>query len=104
MGVGDGSFREFKQFYTGVASFPVSVSVDDIGKAGIVDLVVVNRGSACINIFHGAENSTFEIFAIRSDHMVDPGAIVIADFNNDHQKDILVANMVGNKNFSLSRR
>lgn len=97
IGLGDGSFGEVKQFYTGFTSFPVSISVSDLNKDGNLDFVILNRGSASIDIFLGIGNASFDRLNLLSEYMVDTGLIAVADFNGDYNQDILVINKVGDK-------
>lgn len=96
-GFGNGTFGQIEQFYTGFASFPFSISVNDLNSDGMTDFVVINRGSANVLIFYGIGDASFHRVELQSEYLVDVGLLVVADFNGDHRQDILVANMVGNK-------
>ncbi|CAF0779959.1 unnamed protein product [Adineta steineri] len=87
------TFLNQNTYSTGIQSGPVSVAVADFNNDKKLDIVVVNSGINNIGIFLGYGNSTFspEITYSTGDNSL-PHGVIIGDFNNDKQLDIVVAN------------
>ena len=92
-GYGDGSFDHQQIYSTGYDSFPSSIGIADFNQDHYLDLAVTNSGTNNIGIFLGIGNGSFSNQTILStNHRSNPSSLVIADFNNDHYFDIIVAN------------
>ena len=79
-------------FSTG-ASRPVSIAVGDFNNDHCLDIVVSNNGTNDISIFFGYGNGSFGsqiTYSTGYDSL--PYCVAVADLNNDHSLDILVAN------------
>jgi hypothetical protein len=80
-------------YSTGVGSRPNSVAISDFNNDNLLDIAVANYGTDEIAIFVGYGNRSFTD-PIRYTTTVgsDPFSVAVADLNNDHQLDIIVAN------------
>ena len=90
---GNGTFAPLRTYETGYGSEPSSVSVADLNKDNLMDIVVANAAINTVVIFYGAGNKKFnkgETYSFKYDYR--PKSIVIADMNNDTWLDIGVAN------------
>lgn len=89
----NGSFYDQITFSTGYDSFPCSLAVDDLNNDNHLDVVVANYGTSNVGIFFGYGNGTFRSQQIHTTlPNSNPSSITIADFNDDNQLDIAVAN------------
>ncbi|CAF1562361.1 unnamed protein product [Rotaria sp. Silwood1] len=89
----NGSFQTPITYSTGYDSFPYSLAIGDFDKDNQLDIAVANYGTNNIRIFMGYFNRTFASEqSYTLDHNSNPSAIVLADLNNDHQLDMIVAN------------
>ncbi|CAF1053779.1 unnamed protein product [Adineta steineri] len=92
-------------------SHPHSIVVADLNSDGLPDVVVANSATNNIGIFIRRDNTTFTdpiMFSTGSGST--PYSVAVADFNNDQQMDIVVANFhtnnigiflgLGNGNFT----
>jgi hypothetical protein len=93
LGYGDGTFTNWTTYTTGYDSIPFSLAVADFNNDKKLDIVVANYGTNDIAIFFGYGNGSF-FLPVR--YTTTPGShprsIAVADFNNDQQLDIVVAN------------
>ena len=92
LGLGNGTFSEARTFSTGAGSSPRSVTIADLDKDHLADIIVSNADSHSVGIFYGNGDGTFENVAL---HLVRPNSIprhaLSGDFNNDTLPDIAVA-------------
>ena len=89
---GNGSFALFHSYSTGYGSEPSFVSVGDLDKDNMMDIVLANTGINTVLILYGSGYRTFakeEIYSFNYDSR--PKSIVIADVDNDGWLDIGVA-------------
>ncbi|CAF5040037.1 unnamed protein product, partial [Rotaria sp. Silwood1] len=94
LGYGTGNFASQKLYPTGFQSFPQSIAIGDFDNNRKLDIIVANPGTDNVGIFFGYGNGSFEDQVIYSTGPSSrPSSVVIADFNNDNQTDIVVANM-----------
>ncbi|CAF3297399.1 unnamed protein product [Rotaria sp. Silwood2] len=92
LGYGDGSF-EFPVTYSIGGSIPYSIAVGDFNNDHQLDIAVTNYDTHGISILLGYINGTFASVMTFSTGLGSyPYGIVIGDFNNDNQMDIVVAN------------
>ncbi|CAF3764261.1 unnamed protein product [Adineta steineri] len=87
------TFLNQNTYSTGINSGPSSISVADLNNDEQLDIVVANFGTNNIGIFLGYSNSTFsnQITYSTGDNS-QPNSVIIGDYNNDKQLDIVVAN------------
>jgi hypothetical protein len=84
-------------FTTGNGSSPMAVTVGDFDNDSHEDIAVANSGTNNIGIFRGKGDRTFFVQKTYSTgNHSRPNAIAVADFNNDNQLDIAVANYDAN--------
>ncbi|CAF0928480.1 unnamed protein product [Rotaria sordida] len=93
LGYGTSTFASQKLYSTGFQSFPDSIAIGDFDNNRKLDIIVANPGKHNIGIFFGYGNGSFRDQVIHSTGpSSSPSSVVIADFNNDNQTDIVVAN------------
>jgi hypothetical protein len=93
LGYGNGSFAVQTTYSTGDGSRPFAIGVGYFNNDNRLDFAVANEGTDSISVFIGFDYATFrnqEIYA--SEQSSAPSAIVVYDFNNDNQLDIIIAN------------
>ncbi len=92
LGYGNGSFASQIIFPMG-SSRPLSLAVGDFDNDLQLDIAVANAGTLDITLLLGFGNGSFRIEKIyKMDFDSIPYSIAIADFNNDNQLDIAIAN------------
>jgi hypothetical protein len=93
LGYGNGAFANEISYSTGFDSIPYSIALGDLNNDQYLDIAVANYGTDEIAIFFGYGNGSFTD-PIRYTTTVgsDPSSVAVADLNNDHQLDIVVAN------------
>jgi hypothetical protein len=92
-GYTNGTFAIIKTYSTGYGSGPSFVSIADLNRDNLTDIVIANTGTNTVLIFYGTGNRTFlksELYPFNYDY--DPISIFIGDLNNDTWLDIVVAN------------
>jgi predicted nucleotidyltransferase len=78
---------------TGNGSSPNSVTIGDFNNDDLLDIAVTNSGTNNVGILLGYGNGSFTSQTTYSTgHESAPVSIALADFNNDQQLDIVVAN------------
>ena len=93
LGYGNGTFRHISLYSTGETSAPLAVTFGDFNNDSRLDIVVANHGSDNIGVFVGYGNGSFETMITYSTGAgSSPYCVTVADFNNDGQLDIAVAN------------
>ena len=94
LGYGNGIFSDQITFFTSYNSNPYSIAIGDFNADNQSDIAVVNYDYNYVDIILTYRNysflsqTTYPTTGIGS----NPASIVIADFNNDNQLDIVVAN------------
>ena len=92
----DDSFS-MERYSTGVRSHPVSFVIEDFHNDGTWDIVVANCETSDIKIFFGYVNKRFENVTKHSTGFsFRPQALVVNDFDNDTQLDIVVTDTTHN--------
>jgi hypothetical protein len=98
LGNGRGGFTARLDAATG--DYPVSVAVADFNKDGKQDVVTANPGrwDAPVNTVSVLLGDGAGGFATKTDFATDagPGAVAVADFNNDGKLDVATANSESN--------
>ena len=90
---GNGTFEDVQTYQIGPGTEPSSISIADLDKDNLIDIVVANTGISTIVIFYGTGNRTFlkrESYSLGYNYR--PISVVIGDVNNDGWLDIGVAN------------
>jgi hypothetical protein len=91
LGYSNGSFSN--PMIHSAGSRPFSVAVGDFNDDSRLDIVTANLGSNSASIQFGCANEVFQKqTTLTTGNNSQPRSIVIADFNNDDQMDIAVAN------------
>ena len=94
-------FHSQTTFSTGSNSHPNSIAVGDLNNDNQLDIIVSNEGINNIGFLQGYGDGTFANQTILSTYSgSQPFSIAIADVNNDHYLDIIVANH-GNESVSV---
>ena len=96
LGNGDGTFQPAYTYDSG-SNVPTAIAVADVNLDGIPDLVVTNDTSdyhldGVIGVLLGNGDGTFRPVVTYSSGDRGAMGITIADVNNDHKPDLLVAN------------
>jgi len=98
LGNGDGTFTAAASPSTG--SNPYAITVGDLNGDGRLDLAVSNIADGTVTILLGNGNGTFTAAALISLAAGSaPGAIIVADLNNDGILDLAVAEETTNQIF-----
>ena len=100
IGIGDGSFIFNQSLSTG-SSHPLMIAVADLNNDHQLDIAVVNYGTNSVGIYLASQDGSFR-FSINYPTGYDslPKSLALADLNNDHRLDIVVANF-GTDNIGL---
>jgi hypothetical protein len=92
-GFGNGMFDTGSRYSTGSGSFPSSIAAADFNNDSWIDIVVANQGADNVGVFLGFDYAVFASYDILLTTRVSmPDYVVVADFNNDSQWDLAVAN------------
>jgi len=93
LGNGNGTFTNQMNYSTGFGSHPQFLVVADLNNDIHPDIVVVDLQYNNVLVFKGNGNGSFSNLTTHSTGFnSDPCSIVFADFNNDNEIDIVVAN------------
>ncbi|HEX4950056.1 MAG TPA: FG-GAP-like repeat-containing protein [Blastocatellia bacterium] len=93
LGLGDGSFSEWKSYAAG--RLGAAVASADFNGDGKLDVAVADRSGGDLVIVTGVGNGTFNapvMYKSGAGTSPQPGAVVAADFNQDNKPDVIVAN------------
>lgn len=92
-GYGDGTFANIITYSTGYGSAPRHASTADLNKDNRLDIVVACRGTGKIVVFFSDEKFSFAS-GIKYSSGLSTGSeyATSADFNNDNNLDIIIAN------------
>ena len=91
-GIGNGSFSAQTSIFTH-SSRPIWINLADFNNDKQADIAIANYGTQSVSILYGFGNGTFTeptILSTGEDSL--PSAVIGADFNNDNQTDLAVAN------------
>ena len=92
-GNGKGSFPNRTTYSTGIQSAPCSIAVADLNRDSYLDVVVTNRGTNNVLVFLGkGDGSLSQCQSYPMGYNARPQSVIIADMNNDHMLDIIIAN------------
>ncbi|CAM4751337.1 unnamed protein product [Rotaria magnacalcarata] len=84
LGYGNGNFRAQTTLPTGAGSYPMSVTVGDVNKDSLLDIVLANSGIDSMGLFLGNNNGTFGMQTIFSaGNGSSPRCVIVGDFNNE---------------------
>ncbi|CAF2088748.1 unnamed protein product [Rotaria magnacalcarata] len=84
LGYGNGNFRAQTTLPTGAGSYPMSVTVGDVNKDSLLDIVLANSGIDSMGLFLGHNNGTFGMQTIFSaGNGSSPRCVIVGDFNNE---------------------
>ena len=94
LGHGDGTFADPVRYSTAFDSFPHDIAIGDVDNDGTVDLIVANYGTDNVGIHFGYGNGSFAPqMTLWTGPSSGPYSIALADLNEDHHLDIVVANI-----------
>jgi hypothetical protein len=93
LGFGNGTFSNQTTYSTGINSAPNSITQGDFNNDSRLDIAVSNYVNNSVGIFLGYGDGTFSgVITYSTGSGSNPGAVAVADFNNDSRLDIVVAN------------
>ena len=93
LGDGYGSFVNTTIYSTGIQSDPSAIAVAYLDGDSYLDVVVANRGTNNVLVFLGkGDGSLSKLRSYPMGYNARPQSVAIADMNNDHRLDIIVAN------------
>ena len=96
-GEGNGTFRTVTKYFCVRGSYPWSISLGHYNDDSFIDIAVSLYFDTGINIYLGIGNGSFRApTRLSTGDYSRPAYLRIADFNNDHQDDIVVASNVVN--------
>ncbi|CAF0789784.1 unnamed protein product [Adineta ricciae] len=79
---------------TGKGSAPYGISVGDFNDDTQLDIAVANYGSNSLGILLGCINGTFfNQLTYKTGDYSQPWSVAVADFDNDHRLDVVIANL-----------
>jgi len=91
LGNGNGTFQTQVPFSTGTGTYPRSVTLGDVNRDGILDIVTANRDSSTVSVLLGNGNGTFQTQVPFSTGF-SPRSVALGDVNGDGKLDIVTAN------------
>jgi hypothetical protein len=93
LGYGNGSFTIVMAYSTGNGSSPFAIAVSDFNKDDRLDIAVLNRDTFNFGILLGFGNGSFanQVTYVIGSYSI-PYSIVVCDFDDDGQLDIITAN------------
>jgi hypothetical protein len=93
LGHGNGTFLPQTTYPIGSNSYPQYITIGDFNKDSKLDIVIVDSTNALVHILPGYGNGSFATITTYDDiSESSPFWVAIADFNNNNQSDIVVAN------------
>ncbi|CAF1551502.1 unnamed protein product, partial [Adineta steineri] len=93
LGFINGSFSNQIKYSIGFGSRPSSIIVFDFNKDYQLDIVITDDGTSNVIMLVGFGNGSFGLLTkYRTGYNSQPCALAIADFNNDFETDITIAN------------
>ena len=93
LGNGDGTFGEPLLYFVGLGARPTSITTGDFNNDDHADVVTSNYGTSSVSVFLGYGNGSFvEARAFSTGKGSNPRTVTVADLDNDHRLDIIVAN------------
>ena len=96
-GDGNGSFLLPIFYSTGDSSNPISIVIADLNNDDKLDIATANNADDSAGVFLNDGNGSFEDqMAYSTDPGSGPYSIAVADFNNDSQIDLAIANEQNN--------
>jgi streptogramin lyase len=92
LGYGNGTFAKGVTYSTGALSRPYIVVIGDFNNDNILDLAIANSGTSNIFLLYGYGNGTFgNRTSYPLGYGYHPYSIAVADLNQDHWMDIVIA-------------
>ncbi|CAF1481013.1 unnamed protein product, partial [Adineta steineri] len=93
LGLINGTFSNQIKYSIGFGSRPSSIIVFDFNKDNQLDIVITDDGTSNVIMLVGFGNGSFGLLKkYRTGYNSQPCALAIADFNNDFETDITIAN------------
>ena len=97
----NGKFRNSTVFPTGINSHPRSMAIGDFNNDNRTDIVVVHSGTGSVSLLLRIDNGALtNLKTLSTGSNSKPHSLIVADFDNDGQSDIVVANR-GNENIGF---
>ena len=94
LGYGDETFADPVRYSTAFDSFPHDIAIGDVNNDGLVDLIVANYVTDNVGIHFGYGNGNFAPqMTVWTGVGSRPYSLALADLNEDHHLDIVVANI-----------
>ena len=92
-GVGDGTFLLARPYSIGIHSTAWGIAVGDFNKDTRLDVAVTDVNTHNMVVFLGGDSESFgSLTTYTTGEGSQPQSVSVADVNNDHQLDIVVAN------------
>jgi streptogramin lyase len=92
LGYGNGTFASRMTYTTGALSQPYTVVIADFNNDNRLDLAIANSGTSNVFLLYGYGNGTFgNQTSYPLGYGYHPYSIAVADLNQDHWMDIVIA-------------